>query len=314
MGLNSHERFENHMDIASPETIGDAEKKDFITDDAYDDMFEERLSYAKNYVENASAILLDERNKKQDYNDVNKHSVVNDSKEPFTLAHIGLENREEQRKNEKEFQGDIVFEGTASENPQYGEGGGNQYFVRNFGEMKQDGRMVKIEENHLVYTGSLIKTSGKTSEVEKQEYKFTYNVDTKELSDEEKEEWKQLDEQTRDEKGLSRAMLDTVSQKAEDRKNPWSDQENSNGAFFPDSYSNPRELQKGESYYQLRPIDAVYDSPYLTDKKTIDSCRGENGEVDVEQLLRKLQVTPSKVRMYTLSQYVYEPSGESNKM
>lgn len=43
MGLNSKERFENHMDIASPEMVGDAEKIEYIEEDVEDDMFEKRL-------------------------------------------------------------------------------------------------------------------------------------------------------------------------------------------------------------------------------------------------------------------------------
>lgn len=124
----------------------------------------------------------------------------------------------------------------------------------------------------------------------------------------------QLDEETRNEQGLSRVMPNMESQIVEDRTNPWSDQENSRGSFYPDAYSNPRELQRGESYYQLRPVNAKYDSPYMTDKETVDACRNENGDIDVGRLLQKLQVKPSSVREYTLSQYVYQSGEESNKV
>lgn len=44
MGINKHERFENHMDVSSPETMEDAEKIETFSEDAYDDLFDKRLS------------------------------------------------------------------------------------------------------------------------------------------------------------------------------------------------------------------------------------------------------------------------------
>lgn len=287
MGLNLNERFENHMDSSRLETIGDAHRIESVSDDIYDDLFEERLSHASEYAEPESAI--------DDMEDDDKNSDDLKSKEY------------------KQSSVDIVFEGIAEENPQYGEGGGKQYFIRDFGDMKQDGRMNKVGEERLEYTGSLVEDAGKLTDIEKQEYKYNYSVDTSPLSDEEKADWAQLDKATRDEQGLSRVMPDIKSQILEDRKNPWSDQENSGGSFFPDAYSNPRELQSGETYYQLRPVDTKYDSPYVTDKKTVETCRGENGEVDVLKLLQKLQVKQSNVREYILTQYRYEPGEKSNK-
>lgn len=45
MGIKKHEHFENHMDISSPETKGDAEKMETFPEDAYDDLFDKKLSY-----------------------------------------------------------------------------------------------------------------------------------------------------------------------------------------------------------------------------------------------------------------------------
>lgn len=45
MAINRHEHFESHMDIASPETTGDAEKIETFSEDAYDDLFDKRLAY-----------------------------------------------------------------------------------------------------------------------------------------------------------------------------------------------------------------------------------------------------------------------------
>lgn len=321
MGLNSHERFENHMDVSAPETVGDAERAENVFEDAYDDLFEERLAHASEYVESGYA---EDNNKDydktntQDDEDHNRKSSTS-AKSDSAEAHLGIDrdrnNPDDPTLNDREeLSGDIVFEGMTEENPQYGEGGGKQYFIRGFGDMKQDGRMTKIDEEKLEYTGPLMENTGTTAEIEKQEYKYNATVDTSPLTDEEKSEWDQLDEETRDEQGLSRVMPDLESQIVEDRKNPWSDQENSRGSFSPDAYSNPRELQAGETYYQLRPVDAKYDSPYVTDEKTVDACRNEKGEVDVTKLLQKLQVPSSSVREYTLTQYVYEHSEESNKV
>ncbi len=45
MGINKREHFESHMDVSSPETVGDAEKIDTFSEDAYDDLFDKKLSY-----------------------------------------------------------------------------------------------------------------------------------------------------------------------------------------------------------------------------------------------------------------------------
>lgn len=45
MGINTYERFENHMDISFPDTIGDAEKiEDFYQDYDNNDEFEKQMS------------------------------------------------------------------------------------------------------------------------------------------------------------------------------------------------------------------------------------------------------------------------------
>lgn len=45
MGIKKHEHFENHMDVSSPETKGDAEKMETLSENAYDDLFDKKLSY-----------------------------------------------------------------------------------------------------------------------------------------------------------------------------------------------------------------------------------------------------------------------------
>ena len=49
MAISIHERFENHLNVASPETSGDAHREaDFEEKDPYDKTFEEKLSQVQN--------------------------------------------------------------------------------------------------------------------------------------------------------------------------------------------------------------------------------------------------------------------------
>lgn len=92
---------------------------------------------------------------------------------------------------------------------------------------------------------------------------------------------------------------------------------------IPDSWSNPQELEEGDSYYQLTALysDGKRDilTSYFTDEITVDSCRDENGVVSAAALLQKLQMSPKKeividengenhevyVNQYELAVYVY---------
>lgn len=302
MGLNSHERFENHMDVSNIEMTNDIKRAEDVLEDVeniYDDLFEKRLTQASEYKKSKSIIEKDEEHSRKPSINIKSdaHLEENENSNPI-----------------KQVSGDIVFKGKAKENIQYGEGGGTQYFIRDFGNMKRDGRMNRADEQKLEYMEFLIEGTTKSKIIEKQKYKYDYNIDTNPLSDEEKMEWDKLEEETRDEQGLSRIMPNIELQIIEDRQNPWSDQENSGGSFFPDAYSNPYELQTGDTYYQLRPVDAKYDSSYVTDKKTVDACRGKDGKVDVAELLQKLQVKPSSMCEYILTQYVYQSGEKSNKI
>lgn len=73
MGINKHERFENHLDVSSPETQGDAEKIETFSEDAYDDLFDKRLSYLEtlaNKIPNKSDVASDiDNNAAEDYED-----------------------------------------------------------------------------------------------------------------------------------------------------------------------------------------------------------------------------------------------------
>lgn len=47
MAVSIHERFENHIDTASPETSGDAKRETDTEEDPYDKGFEEKLTLAR---------------------------------------------------------------------------------------------------------------------------------------------------------------------------------------------------------------------------------------------------------------------------
>ena len=83
--------------------------------------------------------------------------------------------------------------------------------------------------------------------------------------------------------------------------------------YFLDALGN-KELKKGDVIYQLsRPSGT--DSPYFTDKKTVDMCRGKDGKVDLDKLKKVLQIEDkdnSKTLLieYTLTEDVCFSGGQ----
>ena len=64
MGISLHERFENHLDTASPETAGDARREvDFEEKDPYDKTFDEKIMQSK-YKETAQQDIKEEEPEK----------------------------------------------------------------------------------------------------------------------------------------------------------------------------------------------------------------------------------------------------------
>ena len=71
--------------------------------------------------------------------------------------------------------------------------------------------------------------------------------------------------------------------------------------YFLDALGN-KELKKGDVIYQLsRPSGT--DSPYFTDKKTVDMCRVKDGEVDLDKLKRVLQIEDKDNSKTLLTEY-----------
>lgn len=114
-----------------------------------------------------------------------------------------LSKKETNRDLEK--QGDLVQSGTVRENPKYGKGGGEQFFIRNAGNqpLREDGKiplkhgyLEKIGEEKLQHNdlpnNSVTKNRNITSELKTP----TVLVDSAPLSKSEQEGWKQLDKNT----------------------------------------------------------------------------------------------------------------------
>ena len=312
MGINKHEHFENHMDVATPDTIRDAEKIDIFSDDAYDDLFDERLSYLETLeckTPNKIYTISDGNSKDFEKESKKQGSSISVTEKIHDTAHL-LDSAPSDEK--LEHKKDIVFSGSANENTQFGEGGGRQYFIRDFGVMVKDGRMEKVSEKRLTYDKPLEERDiiiSNTTQIKKYDSESLKHIEVNAdpLTAEEKAEWKELDENTPDEQGLSRAMPDKESQEIEDYLQPITDQESSQGIFMPDGFSNPRNIDSGEVFYQLRPANAKRDSPYVTDEKTVIECSSGDGVTDVGKLLQKLQIYPGTNFDYILSKYIYTP-------
>lgn len=309
MGINKHEHFENHLDIASPETIGDAEKIETFSDDVSDDLFDERLSYLDAIeckTPNKTYTMPDIDSEDNDKESKNQSTSTTTNAKKTDSTHLLNPEADKKLENNK----DIIFSGTTIENPQFGEGGGKQYFIRDFGKMITDGRMEKVSEERLIYDkpieerNIIVPNSMPIEKYNLESLKYI-KVNETPLTTEEIDEWRDLDENTLDEQGLSRVMPDSKSQEKEDFLQPISDQESSKGLFLPDGFSNPCNIDTGEIFYQLRPIDAKYASPYVTDEKTVTECKNADGTIDVEKLLQKLQINPDTNIEYKLCKYVY---------
>ena len=311
--------------------------------------------------------------KEREASDQGKHSEDDKRRESNTSDH---QPPIDSHLGDKKISGDIVFEGVVDANPQYGEGGGTQLFIRDFEAMglSQDGRFKRLAidekgvvvegselgktgempeiflsvaspmDNSVIKTGksqdgtfsfsldergfngdeisqldqntnpdenelkrvSVIKVSpdattfSKTIEENGKAYVRTYAIEEGDLSAKEQTQWKQLDENTIDNQGLPRVIRAEGQQMKEDFKQPHSDQEDSGGALDPDGWKESRELRPGEIVYQIRPLNPEHPSPYVTDSRTIDSCREKDGIINLEKLLGKLQIASGNNTTYTL--------------
>lgn len=211
-------------------------------------------------------------------------------------------------------QGDLIHSGSVCENPKYGNGGGKQFFIRNAGNqpLREDGKiplqhgyLEKVEEKKLPHNDSSSNPEIKNGNVaNRMKTTPTVMIDTTPLSKSEKNEWKQLNKNTRPTRDLPRVIKDNKGQnEAESWNYPHTNQENF--GMNQDAFSPSRKLKDGEKFYQLRSADNDTTSNYFTDAGTIDKCRKENGNIDREKLLNILQINPGDNKDWILREYVY---------
>lgn len=248
----------------------------------------------------------------------------------------------------------IVYKSIVDANPDYGDGGGNQYFIPHAYDLKQDGKLqqqsnpivLEFDErdvfkadirnseyaNHRIHLDKRNLSEEETRQILASSSDKTSDVLDEAICD---DELRYLDDNTIETGGLTNTYnrffvnengkLDSH----EDYYRPHGNQEDTYKAdstdswVIPDSWSNPRKLKEGESYYQLTALysDGKRDilTSYFTDEITVDSCRDENGVVSAAALLQKLQMSPKKeividengenhevyVNKYELAVYVY---------
>lgn len=171
MGLSNHNRFESHMDVSSPETIGDAEMMTDVEErgpSPYDDMFNEKIDLAEqNYSEKISD---------SDY-EIPEKSTSPEKSEPSSNKPDAPNTPHLSDGESMERAGDIAFESTVDANPQFGEGGGRQIFVRDFGKMVDDGRLkhIKDEDEILIISPDIDNSVVVTAKSSNGDY--SYSID-----------------------------------------------------------------------------------------------------------------------------------------
>ncbi len=82
-------------------------------------------------------------------------------------------------------------------------------------------------------------------------------------------------------------------------KSPFINQEDNK--YYPDAWGN-KSLKSGDKLYSLGSSKG-HDSPYYTDKKTVDACRRKDGSLDKNKLKDKLQISDPDNKKNTLREY-----------
>lgn len=176
----------------------------------------------------------------------------------------------------------LAFSSVVSENHEYGEGGGLQLFIPNANDYKGNGILVKIGE----YTEGTTRSVPNYADVNSF---FTDHIEAKDDVAYD-DEIAYLDSNTISEKGLNMVRTangEPVNTETEDYLHPHSNQEDSNGIYYPDSWK-VSEIKNGDILYQL---SANGDTPscYFTNQETVNQCV-HDGVIDFKELRDKLQV------------------------
>lgn len=175
----------------------------------------------------------------------------------------------------------VAFSATATENYEYGIGGAKQFFIPHAYELKQNGKLIKEIELYEDENGLAdLSMSEETDQIELDiEYAKEY-VD----------EIDYLDKNTMDTEGLNMYMDsegNIMKTQEQDYLNPLSNQEDSNGKYYPDSWKKTQ-INDGELLFQLSSDGKTFSS-YFTNSKTINSCI-HSGKLNFQELREKLQV------------------------
>lgn len=177
----------------------------------------------------------------------------------------------------------LVFSSVVSENHEYGEGGGLQLFIPNANDYKENGVLVKIGE----YTEGMTQSVPNYPDVKTF---ITDHIDTKKDDSYNDEEIAYLDSNTISEYGLNMVRTangEPVNTETEDYFHPHSNQEDSNGIYYPDSWK-VSEIKNGAILYQLS-ASGETPSCYFTNQETVNQCV-HDGVIDFKELRDKLQV------------------------
>ena len=322
--INTHVYFENKRDVSSPENIDNAELIIEQFEDDNEDIFETKMDDYEQKMElnlnsNHSLGIKDIVEKKKTYDDLDKKNTMG--------------KHDTARINEEEK----VFSSIVDANVEYGEGGGNQYFIQNAPLLKEKDFLQKISEEKINYNEDNQSHSKKYSEkkidginilydkrkINGDELKYldenTSDNNAPENNTEERiedvEEYNQLEKSTPSTESLTYVK---GGENHEDYFHPLGNQEDSEG-YEADSWKNAEDMNNGEIYYQILPEykneSLKSKSSYFTDAETVDSCRNHDGEIDANKLFTKLQKKPNvevdksgnitTVSSYILIGYVY---------
>ncbi len=182
----------------------------------------------------------------------------------------------------------LAFSATATENFEYGVGGANQYFIPHANEYKERGILVKVDEIYEENDGFAVVDLQADNTNIGEENTIKYCED--ESVEEYKDELDYLDKNTIDTDGLNK-VLDSkgniVNSKEEDYLHPLSNQEDSDGVYYPDAWKKS-EIKDSTILFQLS-TDGKSPSSYFTDSQTINSCI-HNRKLNFNELREKLQV------------------------
>lgn len=176
----------------------------------------------------------------------------------------------------------LAFSSTTTENYEYGIGGARQFFIPHAYDLKKNGVFVKEFE---LYEGK-DRTIPLNLVFEEKTFDEKEDSHIEEYTD----EIDYLEKNTIDTDGLSMFMNsegNIMNVQEQDNLNPLSNQEDSNGIYYPDSWKKTS-IQDGDLIFQLSSNGDTFSS-YFTDSKTIYSCI-HDGKLNFQELREKLQL------------------------